>query len=67
MKIIETFDCPECGHDTDVVLEDNLIHTIGGCVGCDYMPTEEDVEWALGMEDWPNPFKYPEEDWRIMR
>ena len=67
IRIVETIPCPNCGHDIDIVLVDNFIDVIGGCVACDYMPDEEEVEVELGMEDWPNPFRYPEEDWREIR
>ncbi len=51
MKIIEKIDCPECSHEVDIVVEFNMVDTIGGCVGCDYMPTLFEVEEALDIED----------------
>jgi hypothetical protein len=52
MTIIETFECSRC-HDesVDVVLEDNEIKVIGGCINCDHMPVlDETDEMAIHME-----------------
>lgn len=53
MKIIETIYCSNCEADAvDIVLEDNEVTVIGGCVNCDYMPMIEEVEEALEIEDY---------------
>jgi len=50
MKLIERINCPECGHEIDIVIENNDILVIGGCVGCDYMPTLDEAYDGLHDE-----------------
>lgn len=52
MKIIERIGCPNCGHEIDIVVENNEVLTIGGCVGCDYMPMIEEVNEVLETESY---------------
>jgi hypothetical protein len=52
MKIVETVYCSNCGADSvDILIEDNEVKVIGGCVNCDYMPMIEEVNEALGIEE----------------